>query len=111
MVGLRAVGIPGLLVAVIGLTAPGLVLSIGAYSLLMTYRDHVLVRRSLLAMQYAAAALLVSSALHMVQVASGGRWHSVGVALGLGIFLVAYCMHLEPILVVLLATAVGILIL
>lgn len=45
MVGLRAAGIPGLLVAVMGLAAPGLVLSIGASSLLMTYRDHVLVRR------------------------------------------------------------------
>jgi chromate transport protein ChrA len=47
MVGLRAAGTPGLLVAVIGLASPGLVLSIGAYSLLVQYRDHSLVRRRL----------------------------------------------------------------
>ena len=111
MVGLRAAGTPGLLVAVTGLAAPGLVLSIAAYSLLMTYRDHSLVRRSLLAMQYAAAALLVSSALRMVQAAAGGQWHGVGVTLSLGLFLVAYFLHLGPVLVVILAAAVGMLIL
>jgi hypothetical protein len=62
-------------------------------------------------MQYAAAALLAGSALHMVQAAAGGRWHGVGVALGLGLFLVVYFMHLGPVLVVMLAVAVGILIL
>jgi len=111
MVGLRAAGTPGLLVAVIPLASPRLVLTIGAYSLLVMYRDHGLVRRSLVAMQYAAAALLASSALRMVQTASGGRWHGVGVALVLGLFLVAHVLHLGPVLVVVLAAAVGMLIL
>jgi chromate transporter len=111
MVGLRAAGISGMLVAIIGLAAPGLVLSIGAYSLLMQYRDHLLVRRSLTAMQYAAAALLVSTALHMVQTAAGGQWHSMGIALGLGLFLAAYFLHLGPVLVVIVAAVVGMLIL
>ena len=111
MVGLRAAGTPGLLVAVIGLTAPGLALSIAAYGLLMQYRDHSLVRRSLAAMQYAAAALLVSSAVRMTQAAAGGQWHGVGVALGLGLFCIAYFLNLGPVLVVLLAAAVGMLIL
>lgn len=111
MVGLRAAGIPGLLVAVIGLASPGLLLTLGAYSFLMTYRDHRLVRRSLLAMQYAAVALLASSALRMMQAASGGRWHGMGVALGLGLFLVAHFTPLGPVLVVILAAAVGMLIL
>src|SRR5438105_14565170 len=110
MVGLRAAGTPGLLVAVIGLASPGLVLTIVAYRLLTQYRDHNLVRRSLLAMQYAAAALLASSALRMVQSASGGQFHVVGVALVLGLFLVTYFLHLGPVLVVLVAAAVGILI-
>jgi hypothetical protein len=39
----------------------------------MQYRDHSLVCRSLMGMQYAAAALLASSALHIVQAASGGH--------------------------------------
>src|SRR6266571_5153176 len=92
MVGLRAAGTPGLLVAVIGLASPGLVL------------------RTLLAMQYAAAALLASSALRMAQSAAGGQVHIVGIALGLGLFLVAYFLHLGPVLVVVLAAAVGVLI-
>src|SRR5712691_7019510 len=111
MVGLRAAGTPGLLVAVIGLASPGLVLTIAAYSLLVQYRDHSLVRRSLLAMQYAAAALLASSALRMAQSAAGGQVHIVGIALGLVLFVVAYFLHLGPVLVVVLAAAVGVLIL
>jgi chromate transporter len=111
MVGLRAAGAPGLLVAVIALASPGLVLTIGAYGLLVQYRDHGLVRRGLVAMQYAAAALLASSALRMVQSASGGQFHVVGVALVLGLFLVAYFMHLGPVLVLVLAAALGMLIL
>jgi hypothetical protein len=63
------------------------------------------------AMQYAAAALLVSSALRMVQAAAGGQWHGVGVTLSLGLFLDAYFLHLGPVLVVILAAAVGMLIL
>ena len=111
MVGLRAAGTPGLLVAVIGLASPGLVLTIVAYSLLTQYRDYSLVRRSLLAMQYATAALLASSALRMAQSAAGGQVHVVGVALGLALFLIAYFLHLGPVLVVVLAAAVGMLIL
>jgi len=111
MVGMRAAGTPGLLVAVIGLAAPGLVLTIAAYSLLTQYRDHSLVRRSLLAMQYAAAALLASTALRMAQAAAGGQVHVVGLALVVGLFLVAYALHLGPALVVLLAAAIGMLVL
>jgi len=69
------------------------------------------VRRCLVAMQYAAAALLASSALRMVQSASGGQFHVVGVALVLGLLLVAYVMQLGPVLVLVLAAALGVLIL
>jgi chromate transporter len=111
MIGLRAAGLPGLLVTVVGLTAPGLVLTIGAYSLLIQYRDHTLVQRGLLAMQYAAAALLASSALHIMQGATHGRWHLMGVVLGLGLFLAAYFMHFGPIPILALAAVIGLLIL
>ena len=111
MVGLRAAGTPGLLVAIIGIAWPGLMLTIGAYSFLVQYRNHSLVRRGLMAMQYAAAALLTSSAVRMVQSASGGQFHVVGVGLVLGLFLVAYVMQLSPVLVLVLAAAIGMLIL
>jgi chromate transporter len=111
MVGLRAAGTPGLLVAIIGIALPGLVLTIAAYSLLIQYRDHGLVRRGLMAMQYAAAALLASSALRIMHAASGGQFHVVGAALALGLFLVAYVLQLGAVLVLILAAAIGLLIL
>ena len=86
-------------------------LTIAAYNLLIQYRDHGLVRRGLLAMQYAAAALLASSALRIMHAASGGQFHVAGVALVLGLFLVAYVMQLGVVLVLILATAIGLLIL
>ena len=111
MVGLRAAGILGLLVAIIGIALPGLVLTIAAYSLLVQYRDHSLVRRGLMAMQYAAAALLASSALRIMHAASGGQFHVMGAALVLGLFLAAYVMQLGAVLVLILAAAIGLLIL
>ena len=111
MVGLRAAGTPGLLVAIIGTAWPGLALTIAAYSFLVQYRNHVLVRRGLVAMQYAAAALLASSALRIAQSAAGGQFHVVGVVLGLGLFFVAYVMQLGVVLVLVLAAAIGLLIL
>jgi chromate transporter len=111
MVGLRAAGTPGLLVASIGIALPGLALTIAAYSLLIQYRDHGLVRRGLKAMQYAAAALLASSALRIMHSASGGQFHIVGAALVLGLFLAAYVMQLGAFLVLILAAALGMLIL
>src|SRR5215467_7038431 len=74
MVGLRAAGTPGLLVAILGTAWPGLALTIAAYSFLVQYRNHVLVRRGLVAMQYAAAALPASSALRIAQSAAGGQF-------------------------------------
>ena len=62
-------------------------------------------------MQYAAAALLASSALRIAQSAAGGQFHVVGVALVLGLFLIAYVMQLGAVLVLILAAAIGLLIL
>jgi chromate transport protein ChrA len=62
-------------------------------------------------MQYAAAALLASTALRMAQSAAGGQVHVVGMALVLGLFLMASFLHVGPVLVVLLAAAMGMLIL
>jgi chromate transport protein ChrA len=90
---------------------PGLVLTIAAYSLLVQYRDYGLVRRGLMAMQYAAAALLASSALRIMHSASGGQFHVAGAALVLGLFLAAYVVQLGAVLVLILAAAIGLLIL
>jgi len=43
----------------------------------------------------------------MAQSAAGGQVHIVGIVLGLVLFLVAYFLHLGPVLVVVLAAAVG----
>jgi hypothetical protein len=69
------------------------------------------VRRGLMAIQYAAAALLASSALRIMHSASGGQFHVMGAALVLGLFLAAYVMQLGAVLVLILAAAIGLLIL
>jgi chromate transporter len=111
MVGLRAAGPPGLVVAVVGLATPGLLLTVMAYELLGRYREHYLVGRATLAMQYAAAALLVSSALSLLGSATGPRVPVAGLALLVAVFTLVHFLKLAPALGVLVSVGLGLLIL
>jgi chromate transporter len=108
MIGLRAAGPPGLVVAVVGLATPGLLLTIGAYELLSRYRDHYLVARATGAMQYAAVAMLASSALGLLRSASGSGLQMQGISLTIALFALAYFAKLAPAIVVLLSIVFGI---
>lgn len=111
MIGFRTAGTAGLLVAITGLAMPGLLLTMGAYSILQRFRDHVLVSRALLAMQYAAVALLVSSGLKMLQSAGSSRVHLPGLFMAGTLFTAVHFLRLPPAAVVLLALVVGVAIL
>jgi chromate transporter len=110
MIGLRAAGPPGLLVAVIGLATPGLLLTIGAYELLSRYRDHYLVARASGAMQYAAVALLASSALSLLRSASasGTGFQIQGIGIAVALFGLVYFLKLAPVVIVLLSIVLGV---
>lgn len=61
LIGLKVAGVPGLLVGVIGITLPGLVLAALFYTLIMAHREHPLVKKLLVLMQYGAVALLAAA--------------------------------------------------
>lgn len=61
LVGLKVAGVPGLMVSVIGITLPGLVLAAVFYSLIMAHKEHPLVKKLLILMQYGAVALLAAA--------------------------------------------------
>lgn len=58
LVGLKVGGVPGLCVSVLGVTIPGLLLAAVFYSLIMAYKEHPIVKKLLVLMQYGAVALL-----------------------------------------------------
>lgn len=107
MIGLRAAGILGLLVAVIGLTAPGLVLTAGAYGLVRPYRDRPFVARALLALQFGAVALLASSTLNVWTTAAGSKVTPIAVLLTAGLFVSVHYFKVSPAWAIVAAVIVG----
>lgn len=61
LVGLKVAGIPGLTVSIIGVVLPGLLLAAVFYSLIMAHKEHPLVKKLLVMMQYGAVALLAAA--------------------------------------------------
>jgi chromate transporter len=108
MVGLKAAGGWGLLAAVVGLVTPGLVLTISAYGVLLRYRDHPLVQRGLLAMQYAAVALLISSAINIFQTTSGVKIQWITIAFTAALFAAVQFLKVSPVLVMVAAVVTGV---
>lgn len=109
MVGLRTAGLPGMLVSVVALVLPGLILTIGAYHLLMQYRDHPGVQKLLLAMKFAAVALLATTCIHLLP--SGGAMRPAGWLLMGGVFVAVQYWQVSPALALVGAAVVGALLL
>lgn len=107
MVGMQVAGLPGLLVAVVGLAAPGLALTVGAFGLITRFRDNPFVGKALLAMQFGAAAILLSSTLNIWTTAAGSRWNSLAVLLTGGLFLAVHFGKLPPAWAIAAAVVLG----
>ena len=58
IIGLKVAGVPGLVVSIIGITLPGLLLAAIFYSAIMAHKEHPIVKKLLVLMQYGAVALL-----------------------------------------------------
>jgi chromate transporter len=110
VVGLRAGGIPGLILSVASLTLPGVVLMAGAYTAMMKHRENLFVQKFLTAMKYATPALLAVTAFVMLRSVIEERPDVGGVLLMGGLFAAMYWLGLSPLLAVLLAGVVGLLI-
>jgi chromate transporter len=61
LVGLKVAGIPGLMVGVTGIVLPGLLLAALFYTLIMAHKEHPMVKKLLILMQYGAVALLAAA--------------------------------------------------
>ena len=107
MVGFRVAGLAGLVTAIVGMAAPGLLLTAGAYGALRRYHDHWFVQRSLVALQFAAAALLAGSSLNIWKSAAAARVPLGGVVIAVGVFCTVYLFKLSPVIAILLAVAAG----
>lgn len=107
MIGLRAAGVAGLVVAIIGMAAPGLILTVTAYGVVQRYKDYPRVSNALLATQYAAFALLLSSALTILGSATKPRIHPLGMVTAGVMFLAVQFMKVPPALAILAAIAAG----
>lgn len=58
LVGLKVAGIPGLAVSIMGVILPGLVLAGAFYALVTAHKEHPIVKKLVVLMQYGAVALL-----------------------------------------------------
>ncbi|MCH2546587.1 MAG: chromate transporter [Alphaproteobacteria bacterium] len=61
LIGLKVAGVPGLVVSIIGVTLPGVLLAALFYTLIMSHKDHPVIKKLLVLMQYGAVALLAAA--------------------------------------------------
>lgn len=84
MIGLRVAGIPGLVVAALGISLPGIILSAIFFSLMLAKRDIPFVKKLLAAMQWGAMALIGGALFDMMRPQFGTHaWMAVLLTLGL----------------------------
>lgn len=67
MIGMKVAGLPGMVVSIIGIAMPGLVFSALCYSLIVRYREHPIVAKLLVLMQYGAVALLAAALFSLIK--------------------------------------------
>ena len=93
MLGMRVAGIPGLLAAIVGITAPGLLITVAAAALVQQNRNQVYLQRALLAMRYGAVGLLAAAVVKLVP--TGGDTHQIIVGMGIAAALFGLALWLS----------------
>jgi chromate transporter len=101
MIGYRVAGIGGLIVAALAINIPGIVLTAVGFIFLLDYTNVPLVKELLLAMQFAAMALIGAVLFDMLRPAAKRRKYWIGIVLTVAFFLAIECIHL-PVIVCLL---------
>lgn len=94
MIGYRVAGIAGLILAALMINIPGIVLTAIGFSLLLKYTHVPFVRELLLAMQYAAMALIGAVLYDMIRPAMKRRKYWIGIGLTVAFFLAMEMFHL-----------------
>jgi chromate transporter len=101
MIGYRVAGIGGLIVAALAINIPGIVLTAVGFIFLLDYTNVPLVKELLLAMQFAAMALIGAVLFDMLRPAARRRKYWIGIVLTVAFFLAIEFFHL-PVIVCLL---------
>jgi chromate transporter len=101
MSGYRVAGIGGLVVAVLAINIPGIVLTSVGFLFLINYTHVPIVNELLLAMQFAAMALIAAVLYDMIRPAAKRRKYWIGIVLTVAFFLAMELLHL-PVIVCLL---------
>jgi chromate transporter len=100
MIGYRVAGIGGLIVAALAINIPGIILTSIGFLFLLNYISVPIVSELLLAMQFAAMALIGAVLFDLIRPAARRRKYWIGIVLTVGFFLaielfrfkVVYCL-------------------
>jgi chromate transporter len=98
MIGYRVAGIGGLIVAVLAINIPGIVLTSVGFLFLINYTHVPIVDELLLAMQFAAMALIGAVLYDLIKPAAKQRKYWIGIFLTAAFFLALELFHLPVIL-------------
>jgi chromate transporter len=101
MIGYRVAGIGGLTVAALAINIPGIILTSVGFLFLLNYTNVPIVKELLLAMQFAAMALIGAVLYDMIRPAAMRRKYWIGIFLTAAFFLAIELFHL-PVIVCLL---------
>ena len=93
MIGYRVAGITGLILAALAINIPGIILTAVGFSLLLKYTNVPIVKELLLAMQFAAMALIGAVLYDMIRPASKRRKYWIGIFLTVAFFLAMELFH------------------
>jgi chromate transporter len=97
MIGYRVAGLGGLIVAALAINIPGIFLTSVGFSFLLNYTNVPLVKELLLAMQFAAMALIGAVLFDMLRPAVKRRKYWIGIFLTVAFFLAIDLFHLPVI--------------
>lgn len=97
MIGYRVAGIGGLIVAALAINIPGIILTSVGFIFLLNYTNVPLVKELLLAMQFAAMALIGAVLYDMIRPAVKRRKYWIGIGLTVAFFLAMELFHLPVI--------------
>jgi chromate transporter len=101
MIGYRVAGIAGLIVAALAINIPGIVMTAVGFLFLLNYTSVPFVKELLLAMQFAAMALIGAVLYDMIRPAAKRRKYWIGICLTVAFFLAMVLFHF-PVVICLL---------
>lgn len=109
LVGLKIGGIVGLIISVVGITLPGLILAALFYSVVLSFRENIYVKKLLILMQYAAISLF-AAALFSLSKPFVKDFHLMPGLMALGLFIAVAVFDVSPFAALIFFILIGLLV-